>query len=217
MAPRQLIIGNKAYSSWSLRPWLLMRHTGIEFTEIRLPLYTTSWRETIGNYSPTGKVPVLVDGPDTVWDSLAICEYLADKFPDLRLWPAATGARAVARAVSAEMHSGFLDLRTEMPMNIRRRLQGKVRTTNVKGDIARIISIWTDVRSRFGNGGPFLFGEFSIADAMYAPVVSRFTTYAVVLDGTAARYAETILNLPALHAWYTEAQSETEVIAGYES
>lgn len=217
MAPRQLIIGNKAYSSWSLRPWLLMRHTGIEFTEIRLPLYTTSWRETIGNYSPTGKVPVLVDGPDTVWDSLAICEYLADKFPDLGLWPAATGARAVARAVSAEMHSGFLDLRTEMPMNIRRRLQGKVRTTNVKGDIARIISIWTDVRSRFGNGGPFLFGKFSIADAMYAPVVSRFTTYAVVLDGTAARYAETILNLPALHAWYTEAQSETEVIAGYES
>ncbi len=217
MATRQLIIGNKAYSSWSLRPWLLMRHTGIEFTEIRLPLYTTSWRETIGNYSPTGKVPLLVDGPDTVWDSLAICEYLADKFPDLGLWPAATGARAVARAVSAEMHSGFLDLRTEMPMNIRRRLQGKVRTANVKGDIARIISIWTDVRSRFGNGGPFLFGEFSIADAMYAPVVSRFTTYAVVLDGTAARYAETILNLPALHAWYTEAQSETEVIAGYES
>ena len=216
MAPLQLIIGNKAYSSWSLRPWLLMRHTGIEFTETRLPLYTTKWKETIGNYSPTGKVPVLVDGTVTVWDSLAICEYLADKFPDGGLWPAASAARAVARAVSAEMHSGFADLRSEMPMNMRHRLPGKERTSAITQDIARVISIWTEMRSRFGGGGPFLFGEFSIADAMYALVVSRFTTYAVVLDGAAARYAESILKLPALHAWYTEAQSETEVIAGYE-
>lgn len=216
MAPLQLIIGNKAYSSWSLRPWLLMRHKRIEFTEVRLPLYTTSWREQIGNYSPTGKVPVLVDAAITVWDSLAICEYLAERFPGRGMWPAASEGRAVARAVSAEMHSGFPELRAEMPMNMRRRIAGKERGSSITDEIARIVSIWNDARSRFGDGGPFLFGEFSIADAMYAPVVSRFATYSVVLDGTAAHYAQTILRLPALHEWYTKAQSETEVIAGYE-
>lgn len=193
-----------------------MRHAGIEFTEIRLPLYTTSWQETIGHYSPSGKVPVLVDGAVTVWDSLAICEYLAEKYSDRRLWPAAPAARAVARAVSAEMHSGFLELRSGMPMNTRRQIAGKRRSSAIDNDIARVVSIWNDVRSRFGDGGPFLFGGFSIADAMYAPVVSRFSTYEVALDGPAARYAETILDLPALHAWYTEAQSEPEVIASYE-
>ena len=217
MFPLQLIIGNKAYSSWSLRPWLLMRHAGIEFTEVRLPLYTTSWNETIGKYSPTGKVPVLVDGSVTVWESLAICEYLADKFPDRDLWPTASETRAVARAISAEMHSGFASLRTEMPMNMRRRIPGKIRTPAVTDEISRIVSIWNDVRSRFGDGGPYLFGDFSIADAMYAPVVSRFATYAVELDGKAALYAETIVKLPALHAWYAEAQLETEVIASYET
>jgi glutathione S-transferase len=216
MAPLQLIIGNKAYSSWSLRPWLLLRHAGIAFTEIRLPLYTTRWHETIGNYSPTGKVPVLVDGSVTVWESLAICEYLADKFPDRGFWPSASEARAVARSISAEMHSGFAALRTEMPMNMRRRNPGTKRTSGVRNEIDRIVSIWNDVRSRFGDGGPFLFGDFSIADAMYAPIVSRFATYAVELEGTAARYAQTILKLPALHAWYSEAQLETEVIASYE-
>lgn len=217
MRPLQLIIGNKAYSSWSLRPWLLMRHAGIEFTEVRLPLYTTSWDETIGKYSPTGKVPVLVDGSVTVWESLAICEYLADKFPDRGLWPAASETRAVARAISAEMHSGFVGLRTEMPMNMRRRIPDKIRTSAVTAEIGRVVSIWNDIRSRFGDGGPYLFGDFSIADAMYAPIVSRFATYAVELDGTAARYADTILKLPALRDWYAEAQLETEVIAGYET
>ena len=217
MSPLQLIIGNKAYSSWSLRPWLVMRHAGIEFTEVRLPLYTTSWNETIGKYSPTGKVPVLVDGSVTVWESLAICEYLADKFPDRGLWPTASETRAVARAISAEMHSGFVGLRTEMPMNMRRRIPDKIRTSAVTAEIGRVVSIWNDIRSRFGDGGPYLFGDFSIADAMYAPIVSRFTTYAVELDGTAARYAETILKLPALRDWYAEAQLETEVIAGYET
>jgi len=216
MAQLQLIIGNKAYSSWSLRPWLLMRHAGVEFAEIRLPLYTKNWHETIGNYSPTGKVPVLIDDAVTVWESLAICEYIADKFPDRNLWPAASGARAVARSVSAEMHSGFAELRTQMPMNMRRRIDGREYSSAVSNDIDRIVSIWNDVRSRFGDSGPFLFGDFSIADAMYAPVVSRFATYSVKLDGTAARYAETILHLPALHDWYSEAQLETEVIASYE-
>ena len=177
MAQLQLIIGNKAYSSWSLRPWLLMRHAGVEFAEVRLPLYTKSWHDTIGNYSPTGKVPVLIDGAVTVWESLAICEYIADKFPDRSLWPAASNARAVARAVSAEMHSGFAELRTRMPMNMRRRIVGKEYSIGVTNDIARIVSIWNEVRSRFGDSGPFLFGDFSIADAMYAPVVSRFATY----------------------------------------
>jgi glutathione S-transferase len=216
MAALQLIIGNKAYSSWSLRPWLLMCQAGIEFTEVRLPLYTTSWQETIGNYSPTGKVPVLVDGPVTIWESLAICEFIADKFPDRNLWPTAPGARAVARAISAEMHSGFAGLRSEMPMNMRRRIPGKNLTSGVSDDIDRVRSIWNDARSRFGTDGPFLFGKFSIADAMYAPIVSRFATYAVELDGTAARYAKTILRLPALHSWFAEAQLETEVIASYE-
>ena len=216
MAPLQLIIGNKAYSSWSLRPWLLMRQKDIEFTEIRLPLYTTIWQEQVGNYSPTGKVPVLVDAAVTVWDSLAICEYLADKFPERGMWPSASEGRAIARAISAEMRSGFPKLRTDMPMNMRRRISGKERGSGITNEIARIVSIWNDVRSRFGDGGPFLFGEFSIADAMCAPVVSRFATYSVVLDGTAARYSQTMLRLPTLHEWYTEAQSETEVISGYE-
>jgi len=216
MFPLQLIIGNKAYSSWSLRPWLLMRHADIEFTEVRLPLYTTSWNEAIGKYSPTGKVPVLVDGSVTIWESLAICEYLAEKYPDRGLWPTASETRAVARAISAEMHSGFAGLRTEMPMNMRRRIPGKIRASAVADEIGRVVSIWNDVRSRFGDGGPYLFGNFSIADVMYAPIVSRFATYAVELDGTAARYSETILKLPALRAWYAEAQLETEVIAGYE-
>lgn len=216
MAPLQLIIGNKAYSSWSLRPWLLMRHTGIEFSEIRLPLYTTEWQKTIGRYSPTGKVPVLIDGAVTAWDSLAICEYLAEKYPDLNLWPTAFGARAVARAVSAEMHSGFSDLRSEMPMNTRRRIPGKSFGSDAAADITRVISIWNDLRSRYGEREPFLFGKFSIADAMFAPVVSRFETYSVALGGAAARYAKVILDLPAMHTWYTEAQSETEAIASYE-
>ena len=216
MAPLQLIIGNRAYSSWSLRPWLLMRHTGIEFSEIRLPLYTTEWQKTIGRYSPTGKVPVLIDGAVTSWDSLAICEYLAEKYPDLNLWPTAFGTRAVARAVSAEMHSGFSDLRSEMPMNTRRRIPGKSFGSDAAADITRVISVWNDLRSRYGERGPFLFGKFSIADAMFAPVVSRFETYSVALDGAAARYAKVILDLPAMHTWYTEAQSETEAIASYE-
>lgn len=211
MLPPQLIIGNKAYSSWSL-----MRHAGIEFTEVRLPLYTSSWRETIGNHSPTGKVPVLVDGSLTVWESLAICEYLADKFPERGLWPTASATRAIARAISAEMHSGFAALRAEMPMNMRRRIPGHNRSSAVTNEIGRVVSIWNDVRSRFGDGGHFLFGDFSIADAMYAPIVSRFATYSVKLDGIAARYAETILKLPALQTWYAEAQLESEVITSYE-
>lgn len=194
-----------------------MRQTGIVFTEVRVPLYTTLWQETIRTLSPTAKVPVLVDGTTTVWESLAICEYLADKFPELRLWPAAFEARGVARAISAEMHSGFQNMRARMPMNTRRRSPSRNWKPEVANEIARVISIWNDTRERFGTGGPFLFGEFSIADAMYAPVVSRFNSYSVDLEAEAARYSETILNLAAMRTWYAEAESETEVIASYEA
>jgi glutathione S-transferase len=178
MSPLQLIIGNKAYSSWSLRPWLLMQPAGIAFTEVRLPLYMTGWHEAYG--------------------------------------PRLQKRALIARAISAEMHSGFVGLRTEMPMNMRRRIPRKMRASAVTDEIGRVVSIWNDVRSRFGGGGHNLFGDFSISNAMYAPIVSRFATYAVELAGTAARYWETILKLSALRAWYAEAQLETEVIAGYE-
>jgi glutathione S-transferase len=217
MAGRLLVIGNKAYSSWSLRPWLLMRHAGIDFEEVRLPLYTEKWKAGISRYSPSGKVPVLIDGDIHVWDSLAICEYLAEQHPEKHLWPRDSSARAVARAVSAEMHSGFSELRSQMPMNVRRVLPGRDRTAAALQDIARIQSLWNDCRSRFGQSGPFLFGDFSIADAMYAPVASRFQTYEVGLDEVCEDYARTLLSLPAMRRWTADAQVETETISQYEA
>lgn len=216
MTKPTLVIGNKAYSSWSLRPWLLMRHAGIDFEEVRLPLYTEQWNGRIAQYSPSGKVPALIDGEVRVWDSLAICEYLAERHPQRQLWPAERVARAAARAVSAEMHSGFRDLRASMPMNVRRTLPGHGRTPGALQDIARIRALWKDCRARFGDGGPFLFGGFSIADAMYAPVASRFRTYAVELDPVCQAYVETIHSLPAMRRWIAEAEAEAEVIAEYE-
>jgi glutathione S-transferase len=212
-----LAIGNKAYSSWSLRPWLLMKQTGIGFDEIRLSLYEDGAKQKILQYSAAGKVPVLKDGDLTIWDSLAICEYLAEKCPEKRLWPSETAARACARSISAEMHSGFTNLRTQMPMNVRREIAGRARTAEVLADISRIETIWNDCRSRFGARGPFLFGAFSIADAMYAPVVSRLRTYGVALAGAAAQYAGTIHALPAMQEWIAAAHAETEVNPQYES
>lgn len=212
-----LVIGNKAYSSWSLRPWLLMKHAGIDFDEVRLPFRTDKWRDRIGRYSPSGKVPVLVDGAVTVWDSLAICEYLAESHPARGLWPKDPAARAVARSVSAEMHSGFHNLRSQLPMNVRRTVPPKALAPDVAAEVSRIKTIWTDCRERFGGSGDFLFGAFSIADAMYAPVVTRFFTYAVALEGKAARYADAVNSLPALREWIAQACAETEVIAEYET
>jgi glutathione S-transferase len=212
-----LVIGNKAYSSWSLRPWLLMRHARIEFDEVRLPLYTETWNANIGRYSPSGRVPALVDDQIRVWDSLAICEYLAEKHPEKHLWPVEPAARATARAVSAEMHSGFRDLRSNMAMNVRRSLPGRGRTPETMRDVARITAIWSECRDRYGRQGDFLFGAFSIADAMYAPVASRFRTYAVELDPVCQAYVETIHCLPAMQRWIAEAGRETEVIAQYET
>jgi glutathione S-transferase len=212
-----LVIGNKAYSSWSLRPWLLMKQAGIVFDEIRLSLYEDGAKRKILQYSAAGKVPVLKDGDLTIWDSLAICEYLAEKYPEKRLWPSETAARACARSISAEMHSGFTNLRTQMPMNVRREIAGRARTAGVLADISRIETIWNDCRDRFGAHGPFLFGAFSIADAMYAPVVSRLRTYGAALAGAAAQYAGTIHALPAMQEWIAGARAETEVNPQYES
>jgi glutathione S-transferase len=216
MSDYTLVIGNKNYSSWSLRPWIVMRHCGLPFREIRIPLYTPQAQDEIRRYSPSGKVPVLLDGSLTVWDSLAICEYLAEKHPDLELWPRDAAARAWARSLSAEMHSGFQPLRQNMTMNIRRTFPGMGRTVDVAANIDRIQRAWSECRQRYGAAGPYLFGRFGIADAMYTPVVLRFRTYAVQLTGACREYADTILGLPALQQWLAEATAETEVIPAFE-
>lgn len=216
MAKPVLVIGNKAYSSWSLRPWLLMRQASIDFEEVRLPLYTETWTANISRYSPSGKVPALIDGEVRIWDSLAICEYLAEKHPEKQLWPRERAARAMARAVSAEMHSGFPNLRSNMAMNVRRELPGRGRTPETLRDVSRVKALWNECRSGFGSQGRFLFGAFTIADAMYAPVASRFKTYAVELDPVCQAYVDAIHALPAMQRWISEATAETEVIAQYE-
>ncbi len=211
-----LVIGNKNYSSWSLRPWLALKQAKIAFEEVRIPLYTPTSAQEIARYSPSGKVPVLIDDDFTVWDSLAICEYLAERYPDRGLWPEDGRARAVARAVSAEMHSGFTNLRTHMTMNIRRDLRGRGRAPGVQEDIDRICALWRDCRRRFGANGPGLFGHFTVADAMYAPVTLRFMTYGVELDEVCAEYLREIQRLPAMQEWVAAARAETEVIPEFE-
>jgi glutathione S-transferase len=211
-----LIIGNKNYSSWSLRPWLLMKQAGIPFREQYIPIRSAAWQTQIHDLSPSGKVPALIHGDVRVWDSLAICEYLAERFPDKHLWPAAVAARAEARSVSAEMHSGFQALRLNMFMNIRRRMPTRGRTPEALADIERIVAIWNGCRARYASGGPFLFGAFSIADAMYAPIALRFDTYAVQTEGAARDYARTLLALPALQEWVAAAHAEKEQLAHYE-
>lgn len=203
----QLIIGNKNYSSWSLRPWLGLKLAGIEFEEILIPLYEPDTRSQRLAFSPTGKVPLLVDGELRVWDSLAIAEYLAEKFPEKQLWPQDIAARATARSICAEMHSGFTALRNVLNMDIRVRLQADI-TPEVEADIERIIAIWTECRARFGAAGPFLFGQFSWADAFYAPVATRFVTYSISLPPVAQAYVETILALPAMQEWIAAAHAE---------
>ena len=216
MAELTLVIGNKSYSSWSLRPWLLLKQTGVAFREIYIPTHTPQTRAAILKHSPAGRVPVLHDGNITVWESLAICEYLAEKFPKKELWPKDPTARALARSVATEMHAGFGALRTHMVMNCRKQFPGKGRAPGVAADIERVRELWNDCRKRYGSGGDFLFGRFSIADAMYAPVATRFQTYAVELDKVSAAYRDTILNLPPMRQWYTDASAEREVIDEYE-
>jgi glutathione S-transferase len=212
-----LVIGNKAYSSWSLRPWLLMKQAGIAFEELRLSLYAQDARKTLLLHSPTGRVPVLRDAGITIWDSLAISEYLAEKYPRMQLWPVDVAARAHARAISAEMHSSFMTLRHQMPMNVRRKLPVRAKSAELDADIARVETIWNECRSRYSAAGPYLFGGFCIADAMYAPVASRLHTYGVPLGGAAGQYAMTIQALPAMQEWIAGARTETEVNPQYEA
>lgn len=216
MAELTLVIGNKNYSSWSLRPWLLLKQAGIAFREIYIPTHTAQTRAAILEHSPAGRVPVLHDGSVTVWESLAICEYLAEQFPDKQLWPTDRGARALARSVATEMHAGFGALRSNMVMNCRKQYPGKASTPEVQADIERLRALWNDCRKRYGSGGDFLFGRFSIADAMYAPVATRFKTYGVELDTVAGAYRDTILTLPAMRQWYADAGAEHEVIDEFE-
>lgn len=212
-----LVIGNKNYSSWSLRPWLAMQQFGIEFKEVRLALYTPDSPQRIRQYSPAGKVPVLLDGTLTVWDSLAILEHLAERFPTRPWLPEPTAARAIARSICAEMHAGFAALRHHMPMNCRAKLPGKGMTPAVQTDIDRITAIWRECRQTYGANGAMLFGAFTIADAMFAPVVLRFDTYAVPLDPVCSQYVEAILALPAMQAWINDAKAEPETLPSFES
>jgi len=216
MAEITIYLGNKNYSSWSLRPWLSLKQTGVAFDEEVIPLSEPTTRSTILRYSPSGKVPALKHNELTVWDGLAICEYLAETFPEAKLWPADKAARAVARSVSAEMHSGFAALREHLPMNMRSSFPNRGVTPEVQADINRIAAIWRDCRKRFGEGGPFLFGSFTNADAMYAPVVSRFRTYKIELDEAAQEYTDAVWALPALQEWLTAAKNEPMIIESAE-
>jgi glutathione S-transferase len=211
-----LYIGNKNYSSWSLRAWLTIKRAGVPFREHVFDLSSPDVRQAIRRHSPSGRVPALVHGNLKVHDSLAICEYLAETCPDAALWPVDAAARALARSVSNEMHSGFAALRTRMPMNVRRACPGKGRADGVSEDIDRITAIWRDCRERFGGAGGFLFGEWSIADAMFAPVVSRFRTYRVDVDRVAAAYMDAVWALPAMQEWKQAAEAEPMTLAVYD-
>jgi glutathione S-transferase len=213
MTELTLVIGNKNYSSWSLRPWLAMKQFGLEFNEIRIPLYSSDSSSKVRQYSSSGKVPVLLDDTLTIWDSLAICEYLAETFPTLQWWPEDKAARAFARCITAEMHSGFNNLRNNMPMNCRTKCPGKGLALGVQQDIDRITHIWRESRQKFGATGSFLFGDFTIADAFFAPVVLRFITYDVQLDAVSRDYVTAVVALTAMQEWINAAKIETEIIS----
>lgn len=211
-----LLIGNKSYSSWSLRPWFAMKVAGIPFAEEVISFDAADFKERVRAIAPTGKVPCLTDGEIQVWESLAILDYLAEKYPDAGLWPSAPGARAHARSIAAEMHAGFVPLRQHYPMNLRRAVRRREPTADVADNITRVQEMWADCRVRFGADGPFLFGSFTAADAMYAPVVSRFQTYAVDVGPTTRAYMDAVMALPAWGEWCTAALAEPWVLARYD-
>ncbi|XOV86724.1 MAG: glutathione S-transferase family protein [Pseudomonadota bacterium] len=206
MLKPKLVIGNKNYSTWSLRPWLLLAYFDVDFDEENVSLNAAGLARRLGQYSPTCRVPVLIDGETTVWDSLAICEFANEKYLDGRGWPQSLTRRAYARALSAEMHAGFTALRSALPMNLRARRRVAL-TDEVRRDITRIDAIWRDCE------GPWLCGEFSIADCMYAPVAMRFPTYNIELSPGAETYANQLRNLGAMQRWVEAALKETEIIA----
>jgi glutathione S-transferase len=207
-----LILGNKNYSSWSLRPWIAMRVAGLTFDEEVISLNAPEFKGRLLQVAGTGKVPTLIDGDVRVWESLAILEYVAEKFPDAALWPADPKARAHARVISNEMHAGFLPLRRACPMNVWRPVKEHALSDDVAANVRRIDAMWTDCRARFGTGGPFLFGRFTAADAMYAPVVSRFHTYAVDVGAASRAYMDAVLALPAWREWRAAALKEPWVL-----
>ena len=220
MADFTLVIGNKNYSSWSLRGWLMVKAAGVEFEEIVIPLDRPETASAIRKHSPSGRVPVLLHRGLAVWESLAIGEYLNDLKPEAILWPPTVSARAHARSISTEMHAGFAELRANMPMNIRASYPGKGLTSGVRADVERITAIWRDCRKRFAGASPkddgFLFGTFGAADAMFAPVVTRFRTYGVTLDSDSEAYAAAVLAHPAMKEWIEAAQHEPWLIEAAE-
>ncbi len=215
----RLVIGNRAYSSWSMRGWLAAKQSGLPFDEIMTPLYDGDWadRRQQPDLRPSGgKVPILWDGDVAVWDSLAIIDHLAEKVGDARFWPADPVARGMARSMAAEMHSGYLPLRRACSMNVRRRYPAKPLDDDLAADVRRITDLWAEARSRFGAGGSFLFGDFSAVDIMFAPVVTRFETYAIPLPADARAYCDAILAYPWVRDWIDRAQDEPWVIERFE-
>jgi glutathione S-transferase len=219
MAEFTIYLGNKNYSSWSLRGWLMLKQTGIAFDEVVIPLYESQSRAEILRHTPSGKLPTLVhqrpEGNVTVWESLGIGEYLAELFPEAGLWPKDPAIRAHARAISNEMHAGFLPLRRHFPMNMRSSFDREI-IPEIQGDLDRIMALWRDCRSRFAAGGDFLFGKFSIADAMFAPVVSRFRTFKLPLEGAVEAYATAMTAYPAYQEWLAAARNEPMVLEQWE-
>lgn len=211
-----LVIGNKNYSSWSFRPWIALRTAAIPFEEVVIPLYEPGSKERILSFSPAGKVPVLIDGDVRVWESLAIMDYLAERFPQAELWPKDAAARAHARAIAAEMHASFAPLRRHCPMNMWRPVKARELPPEVAADVKRIEAIFTECRERFGQGGAFLFGPFGAADAMYAPVVSRLHTYGIAVGAVAEAYKQAMMALPAWTEWRAAAVKEPWVMANTE-
>jgi len=207
-----LIIGNKNYSSWSLRPWLIFKEAGIEFEEIVLKLFTDEFEELIGEYSPSKRVPVLKSAEHIIWDSLSIAEFLNDTYPEKQLWPGEPNAKILARTISCEMHSGFFALREKMPMNCRAQNRKVTMDDSLQNDIERVIQIWENSRNKNSALGPWLFGKFSIADAMFSPVAFRFSTYQVKLPEIAQTYCDFLLSRPAMQEWKASAIAEKEVI-----
>lgn len=211
MEPLTLYLGNKNYSSWSLRPWLAMKLAGLSFHEEIITLDAPGTRREILRHSPAGRVPILKHGTLTVWDSMAICEYIAELAPEARLWPEDPSSRATARSMSMEMHAGFAAMRNELSMNITGHFPGKKRSADAEADVARVLSMWRECRTRLPAGGPFLFGHFTIADAMYAPVVSRFRSFDVALDDVLAAYSDAVWNLGPMQEWIAAAREEPKL------
>ncbi|WP_076071143.1 glutathione S-transferase [Sphingomonas montana] len=213
-----IVIGNRAYSSWSMRGWLAVRLSGLPFTETLLPMWSPEWdaARATGPLALSGKVPTLIDGDVTLWDSLAIVEHLAEHTGRDRFWPADPAARARARSIAAEMHSGYPDLRRDCGMNVRRRYAPSPLAPATQGDVDRVVALWTEARTRFGTGGDYLFGDYGAADLMFAPVATRFRTYAVPLPAIADRYVDALLAHPHVAEWIAAAHAEPWVLDRYE-